>query len=120
MLLLLLFLLNLYNLFLLKVFLKYIFEVFFLLFVFKYGLFLKSVLNLLQYCFCFMFWFFGREACEILALWPGVEPTALALEGEVLTTGLPGRSLLLLLCHANSTALAALSVAIGPSQLESS
>ena len=30
--------------------------------------FLKSLLNLLQYCFCFfMFWFFGREACGILA-----------------------------------------------------
>ena len=28
---------------------------------------LKSLLNLLQYCFCFMFWFFDCEACEILA-----------------------------------------------------
>ena len=25
-------------------------------------LFLKHLLNLLQYCFCFMFWFFGCEA----------------------------------------------------------
>ena len=26
----------------------------------------KSLLNLLQYCFCFPFWFFGRKACGIL------------------------------------------------------
>ena len=35
--------------------------------------------------------FFGQEACGILATWPGIEPTPLALEGEVLTTGLPGK-----------------------------
>ena len=29
--------------------------------------FLKSLLNLLQYCFCFMFGVFGQEACGILA-----------------------------------------------------
>ena len=39
-----------------------------------------------------MFWFFGREACGILAPQPGVEPTPPALEGEVLTTGPPGKS----------------------------
>ena len=39
-----------------------------------------------------MFWFFGHEACEILAPQPGIEPAAPALEGEVLTTGLPGKS----------------------------
>ena len=39
-----------------------------------------------------MFWFFGHEACGILAPWPGIEPTPPALEGEVLTTGLPGKS----------------------------
>ena len=54
--------------------------------------FLKSLLNLLQYCFCFVFWFFGREACGILAPQSGVEPAPPALEGEVLTTGLPGKS----------------------------
>ena len=53
----------------------------------------KSLLNLLQYCFCFMFWFFGREACGILAPRPGIKPTPPALEGEVLTTGPPGTSL---------------------------
>ena len=37
-----------------------------------------------------MFWFFGQEAWRILAAWPGIEPvTAL----EVLTIGLPGKSL---------------------------
>ena len=36
---------------------------------------------------------FGPEACGILASRPGIEPTPPALEGEVLTTGPPGRSL---------------------------
>ena len=45
--------------------------------------FLMSLLNLLQYCFSFMFWFFGHEACGISVLWPGIEPTSPALEGEV-------------------------------------
>ena len=43
---------------------------------------------MLQYCFCF----FGCKACEILVPQPGIEPTPLALEGEVLTTGPPGKS----------------------------
>ena len=33
---------------------------------------LKVLLNLLHYCFCFMF--FGHEACRILAPPPGIEP----------------------------------------------
>ena len=40
-----------------------------------------------------MFWFFGTEAREILAPWPGIEPAAPALEGEVLTSEPPGKSL---------------------------
>ena len=44
-----------------------------------------------------MFWFSGHEACGILALWRGIEPTPAALESEVLTTGSPGRSLILVL-----------------------
>ena len=36
--------------------------------------FLKSLLNLLQYCFSFMFWFFGHKACGILIVWPGIKP----------------------------------------------
>ena len=40
-----------------------------------------------------MFWIFGVEACGILAPRPGIEPIPRTLEGEVLTTGLPGMSL---------------------------
>ena len=40
-----------------------------------------------------MFWVFGLEACGILAPRPGIEPSPPALEGEVLTTGPPGKSL---------------------------
>jgi len=39
-----------------------------------------------------MFWFFGHEACGILAPLPGIKPTTPALDGEVLPTGLPGKS----------------------------
>ena len=39
-----------------------------------------------------MFWFFSCEALGILAPQPGVEPSPPTLEGEVLTTGLPGKS----------------------------
>ena len=45
------------------------------------------------YSFCFMFWLFGQEACGILATPPGTEPALPALEGEVLTTELPGKFL---------------------------
>ena len=45
-----------------------------------------------------MFWFFGSEACGILAPQPGIKPAPPSLEGEVffledevLTTGLPGK-----------------------------
>ena len=54
---------------------------------------LKSLLNLLQYCFCFMFWVLGPEGCGVLAPRPVIEPAHLVLEGEVLTPGLPGKSL---------------------------
>ena len=37
------------------------------LFFFWCGPFLKSLLNLLQYCFCFMFWFFDHEAGRIFS-----------------------------------------------------
>ena len=52
----------------------------------------KSLLHLLQYCFCFMFWFFGQEACGILAPRPGVETTPPASEGEISITGPLGKS----------------------------
>ena len=64
----------------------------FLLFNF-YLFILKSLLNFLQYCFCFVLWFFGPKACGVLAPWPGIELAPPALEGEVLTTGMPGKSL---------------------------
>ena len=38
-----------------------------------------------------MFWFFGLEACGILAAPPEIEPAPTALEAGVLTTGLPGK-----------------------------
>ena len=41
----------------------------------------KFLLNFLQYYFCFIFWFFGQEACGILAPQPGIKPPA--LEGEI-------------------------------------
>ena len=40
-----------------------------------------------------MFYFFGHKACGILAPQPGIKPTSSALEGEVLTTGPPGKPL---------------------------
>ena len=41
-----------------------------------------------------MFWvFFCHKACGILAPPPGIEPAPSALEGEVSTTGLPGKPL---------------------------
>ena len=39
-----------------------------------------------------MFCFYGHEACGILAARPGTEPTPPALEGDVITTGLLGKS----------------------------
>ena len=43
-----------------------------------------------------MFWFSGYEAYGVLAPQPGMELTSPALEGEVLTTGPPGKSLVFL------------------------
>ena len=40
-----------------------------------------------------MFWFYGLELYGILSPLPGIESTLPALEGEVLTTGPPGKSL---------------------------
>ena len=52
------------------------------------GLFLKSVLNLLQKTsIILVFW---HQGTWDLAPQPGIKPTPPALEGEVLTTGLPG------------------------------
>ena len=43
-----------------------------------------------------MFWCFDCKACGILAPQPGIEHTPPGLEGEVLSTGLPGKFLKLL------------------------
>ena len=40
-----------------------------------------------------MFWVLGPEGCGVLAPRPVIEPAHLVLEGEVLTPGLPGKSL---------------------------
>ena len=40
-----------------------------------------------------MFWFYGQEACGILAPRPVMESAPPALESGVLTTGPPGKSL---------------------------
>ena len=62
-------------------------------FIFCVDHFLNFLFNFLHYCFYFMFCFsFCIKACGILALWPGIEATPLALEGEVLTTGPPKES----------------------------
>ena len=56
------------------------------------GTIFKVLLDLLQYCFHFMFWFSGQEACGVLGPWPEIEPAPSALEGKALTTGPPGNS----------------------------
>ena len=55
-----------------------------------------SLLDLLQYCSCFIVFFEGvggHDTCGILAPRPGIELAPLALKGEVLTTGPPGKTL---------------------------
>ena len=53
----------------------------------------------MSYNIASFFIFFGPQACGILALQPGIEHTAPALE-EVLTTRSPGKSPR---CHLNAT-----------------
>ena len=55
------------------------------------GPFVKSLLNLLQCCFCFMS--FGPR--DILDPRRGIKPGTPAVEGDVITTGPPGKPLLL-------------------------
>ena len=57
------------------------------------GPFSESLLNVPQYCFCFMFWFFGHKACGISAPQSGMEPSPPALEGKVLNIGPPRKFL---------------------------
>ena len=67
------------------------FFLFFPLKLFSCVPFLKSLLNVLKYCFCFMF--LGHKACRILAPWLGIEPISPALKSKVLTAGPPEKSL---------------------------
>ena len=53
---------------------------------------IEFVTMLLLLCSVFNF-FFGHEACGILAARPGIKLTPPILKGEVLTTRLPGKSL---------------------------
>ena len=53
-----------------------------------------SNVSVLCFVLIFFFFFFDQEACRILASRPGIGPTSSVLEGKVLTTGLPGKSLL--------------------------
>ena len=58
--------------------------------------FFQSLLNFLQILFLFLcFCFFGHKACGILAPQAGTENAPPELEGEVLTTGLPEKSVVL-------------------------
>ena len=43
----------------------------------------------------YVFFFLGHEECGILAPCSGIEPTPSELEGEVLITGPPGKSVML-------------------------
>ena len=58
---------------------RYFYHVCFKDFFFLMWTILTSLLNLLQYCFCFKFWFFWPQG---LAPWLGIKPTP-ALKGEV-------------------------------------
>ena len=62
--------------------------------LFLFNLF-KDFIEFVTIFLLFYALFFGHKGCTILAPWPRIEPTASALEGEVLTTGLPGSILLL-------------------------
>ena len=59
----------------------------------KYDIFFKVFIEFVKILLLFyVFWFFGCEACGILAPWPRIKPTPPALEGKVSTTGPPGKS----------------------------
>ena len=66
-------------------------------FLFQF-LLVKKLFFLSLYWICYniaslflMFWFFGCEACSILASQPGVEPTPLMLMDKVITTEPSGK-----------------------------
>ena len=72
-----------------KIFCKLATFFFFILFFFlNFKVFIEFVTVLLL---LFMFWLFGHEACGISAPQEGIEPSLPALEGEISTTGPPGK-----------------------------
>ena len=52
----------------------------------------KVFIEFVTTLFLYFVWFFGREACGILGPRPGIKPAHPILEGEILTTGPPGKS----------------------------
>ena len=63
------------------------------------GPFLKSFTEFVPVLLLFYVSDFSRKVCGISAPWPGIRPTAPVLEGIVLTTGPPGKSLHCFLLH---------------------
>ena len=78
----------------------------FFFFFLGYGPFLKSLLNLLHYCFCFIILAFLATGMWDLSSRSGIKPARPALEGEVLTTGPPGESSDLTYWHSRFLSLA--------------
>ena len=66
---------------------------FFISFFFYVDQILKSLLNLLRYCFCFMFWFFGHEAGGILVPQPRIESAPLHWKVKSSPLNCQGKSL---------------------------
>ena len=66
-------------------------DFFFLMWTFFFKVFIEFVIILPL--FFLMFQIFYLKACGILAPQPGIDPTPPTLESEVLTSGLPWKSL---------------------------
>ena len=58
--------------------------------IFLCGSFLKSSLNLLHHCFCYMLWSFGREAWGIMAPQLGIKPTPMHWKAKAQPLGHQG------------------------------
>ena len=67
---------------------------FFYFLILSIFIFCKAFIEFATILLLFYVLVFGRKACGILAPPPGIKPASPALEGEVLTTGLPGKSCL--------------------------
>ena len=67
-------------------------------FFFWCGPFLKSLLSLLEYCFCSEFWFFDHKAFGIWNPRPGIEPPPPCIGRWRLNHRLPGKCPVLFVC----------------------